>query len=391
MNKNNFYNIIIISAALACLLPADIVFSAPNIYSVSGEFLNGQSVVVSGTGFGMHADFGGDDNFLNYIFEDCEAGKIIKEPKWSVDGGGGWAEIQTAENKAGSNYNLFNERRADAETYTNAFGETAAVSYRYGIKTNVENTAPVHRYFYSMWIMFSENFGLVYGLIDGTGAKISMNTPFDDTGMKDYLSVGPSSVLDDVHLATNTENGDLSVQAGALNDFMPYGTWHRIDTFVSVPDETTGFRDEVSWWVDGKLIRTTTQSGFILQPEPDDVHKAGLISFMGFIDNPRDLPFYMRTDDFFLDFTKARLELSESSTWSEAVQVHKEIQIPAAWSDNSIEFTVNQGSFQNRDQAYLYIIDEYGSINVNGYQITFGGQAADTAPPDAPIGLVIEN
>ncbi|OGS18011.1 MAG: hypothetical protein A2219_04375 [Elusimicrobia bacterium RIFOXYA2_FULL_50_26] len=385
VNKENKTLLLILAVAAL----SNFCEAAPVINSVSGIASAGNSLRISGAGFGSHGDYGGADEYLNYIFENCEAGKITRNPKWSVDGGGGWAKIHTGENRMGSNYNLFNENRATAETYVNAFGETVTTTYRYGIKTNVQNTAPVHKYFYSMWIMFSENFGLIQNTSDGTGIKITMNTPFDETGMKDYFSTGASTMLGAAHLSTNTESGELTSIAGPLSDFCPVRTWHRLDTFVSVPDDTTGFRDEVSWWVDGKHIRTAQQHGFTLQPDPVDVHKVGLISFTGYIYNGTDIPFYVITDDFYLDFTKARVELSDNPAWDETIQAHKEIQQPLSWSENYITINVNQGSFSNGQQAYLYIIDGDGTVNANGYPVRIGSDLTDSAPPDIPEGLSV--
>ncbi|MCD6288604.1 MAG: hypothetical protein J7M12_05765, partial [Candidatus Hydrogenedentes bacterium] len=57
-----------------------------------------------------------------------------------------------------------------------------------------------------------------------------------------------------------------------------------------------------------------------------------------------------------------------ASTWSACT--HREIQIPTAWSNDTITFTVNQGSFPY-GTAYLYVVDSTGAWNENGYPITF--------------------
>jgi len=72
-------------------------------------------------------------------------------------------------------------------------------------------------------------------------------------------------------------------------------------------------------------------------------------------------------DNFYLDSTRARVEIGNASTWSACS--HREIQIPTAWSPNSIEITVNQGSLPY-GTAYLYVVAEDGSRNENGYEIT---------------------
>ena len=53
---------------------------------------------------------------------------------------------------------------------------------------------------------------------------------------------------------------------------------------------------------------------------------------------------------------------------------HKEIQIPTAWSNNSITINVNRGSFSDGKTVYLFVIDEDGGIS-NGYPISFTGES----------------
>jgi hypothetical protein len=81
----------------------------------------------------------------------------------------------------------------------------------------------------------------------------------------------------------------------------------------------------------------------------------------------------------FLDFTQARVEISKNSKWDESRQIHKEIQIPTAWSSSSITVRLNQGSFQNGETAYLYVIDENGNVNSQGYPVKFGGTASSSS------------
>jgi len=74
-------------------------------------------------------------------------------------------------------------------------------------------------------------------------------------------------------------------------------------------------------------------------------------------------------DEIYVDKTKARVEIGNSSTWSGCS--HREIQIPSAWSSGSITVTVNQGTFADSSGAYLYVVDSDGNVNSSGYSITF--------------------
>ncbi len=84
----------------------------------------------------------------------------------------------------------------------------------------------------------------------------------------------------------------------------------------------------------------------------------GIISSTVWIDDP-----YIQVG------TQARVEIADTATWD--TNTHREIQIPGSWDSNSINITVNQGSFNSGDTAYLFVIDENG-VASNGYPIQFG-------------------
>jgi hypothetical protein len=93
-------------------------------------------------------------------------------------------------------------------------------------------------------------------------------------------------------------------------------------------------------------------------------------------------PCYAWLDDFYLDTTWARIMIGNAAAWEQCT--HREVQIPSAWSDTSITVTVNQGSFKDGAQAYLYVVDADGSVNTQGFPISFGQAEqpiADLTPP----------
>jgi len=93
-------------------------------------------------------------------------------------------------------------------------------------------------------------------------------------------------------------------------------------------------------------------------------------------------------DDIFIQTgTQARVELGDAPSWDACS--HREIQPPCAWSANSLEFTVNQGTFLNGTTAYLFVVDESGTAG-SGYPLSFGGVVSDAAAPYAPDNLTIQ-
>ncbi|MCD4791910.1 MAG: T9SS type A sorting domain-containing protein [Bacteroidales bacterium] len=76
--------------------------------------------------------------------------------------------------------------------------------------------------------------------------------------------------------------------------------------------------------------------------------------------------------------TRSRVEIGDNPDWNYCT--HREIQIPTAWSNNSITITANQGSFQDDDTAYLFVVDENGTVS-NGYPITISTGSTGNIPP----------
>lgn len=76
-------------------------------------------------------------------------------------------------------------------------------------------------------------------------------------------------------------------------------------------------------------------------------------------------------DDVYIDTVWTRVELCSGSTWSSKGTC--EIQPASSWSSTSIAITFNQGAFANSSTAYLYIIDSSNSpVDSDGYGLTIG-------------------
>jgi hypothetical protein len=74
-------------------------------------------------------------------------------------------------------------------------------------------------------------------------------------------------------------------------------------------------------------------------------------------------------DDIYLQFgSRARVELGDAARWEDCT--HTEIQSPTAWSDESITFPLNLGSFQPGQLVYVYVHDGKGRFNPAGLPLT---------------------
>jgi hypothetical protein len=79
----------------------------------------------------------------------------------------------------------------------------------------------------------------------------------------------------------------------------------------------------------------------------------------------------------YLDTTWARVMIGNASTLGASTQL--EMQIPTAWSENSITVKFNKGSFSTGQTAYFYVINSENNPNTDGFPVTIGG--GDTTPP----------
>lgn len=101
--------------------------------------------------------------------------------------------------------------------------------------------------------------------------------------------------------------------------------------------------------------------------------------------NAGDLRAYF--DDVYIDLTQARVEIGNAPSWGSCT--FREIQIPSAWSDSSITFTVNRGSFGDGNNAYLYVVDSNGNVNSQGYPIIIGASNPGSELISAPKNLIV--
>ena len=88
-------------------------------------------------------------------------------------------------------------------------------------------------------------------------------------------------------------------------------------------------------------------------------------------------------DDVYVDTTWARVMIGNNSTWSSST--HKEPFIPSVWTDENITAIVNTGTFILGQSAYLYVVDENGEVNTNGFPVVI--DSSDAIVPNAPTGL----
>lgn len=327
--------------------------AAPVLSSVSGTVSSGSAVTLSGSAFGTHATYGSGK--LNYgwltfdstsaFTESGNAGDNFVTDCIDANCQRDWL-LMTTGNKAGST--KWGKRVDLHDTFAcNVDG----LKKPYSGAASYSNTA-----FVSFWfsIPHTSSSGKFYRQWSNNGNSSMF-----------WLATGG----DDFYLrGSDDANVTLYTSPQQFGD----ATWQRVD-ILSVGSTVTT-------WIVGQN-GNAPQWSQTFGPSPSGTFQAVIGSGKDYGAAATD---YYGYDDIFIDFTQARVELCNTSTWAARSTCH--LQIPTAWSASSIGFTANTGGFSAGSTAYLYVVDSTGAANSNGYAVTVGG-GADTTPPaiSAPL------
>ncbi|MCR4283820.1 MAG: chitobiase/beta-hexosaminidase C-terminal domain-containing protein [Parcubacteria group bacterium] len=151
-------------------------------------------------------------------------------------------------------------------------------------------------------------------------------------------------------------------------------TWHRVEMWIKLSSPADTANGELEYWLNYAQKNpknvTVTRTATIANEKIDTFTSPHMYV------NAVGGKYEIWMDDVYIDNTKSRTELCNSSTWATRIQC--EIQIPSAWSPNSITLTANQGAFTPGQTVYLYVIDASGKVNASGYPVTIGGISTPT-------------
>ena len=365
-------NLKIILILLIFLILPSLVFGAPSISGVSGIVTNGQTVTVSGNSFGIKSNVAPYrwDNFEQGVDESLVTG-------WSGGTGDNIAKYSN-DIQRGPNGHIItskHEFRPSQQNislcqndYTNGY-DVLYIDYWYRL-TPVDSSGISGRN-YKPWRVWTNDITMQFN--PGTFPPVE---PYGPAGIFSIYDNGSPSQLPEISM-WNGEDRD-------------YGNWkhEQVAVRVSDPGVANGVlhryvnSQPIGPFSDSLVFRTRN----ILPTEIRIGHYWATDADPG---DPETLPANTGADayidDLYIDRTWSRVEIGNASTYSACT--HREIQIPSNWSTDSINFTINQGSFNNGSGAYLYITDANDNTNVNGYPITFTSGSGDTTAPSAPQGL----
>ena len=379
---------------LICLVLTGLLFrqafAAPAITGVSGTVQDGQTVTISGSGFGAT----GPNVVFFDSFEKGTAGQVVSLATGSADIGE-WNELPTSDSEStiSSAYALSGGKSMQID-WRPGSGGGPAVYY-----SNVQNS-----YFLFSWWQFIPTNRDVPGTnnVDGANWKwFWMGDRHDGWPMgSDYAG--------QQHYGFNPDGSTYGIQGPVLGH-----------------DEGSPARYDCGWYPDDSLFRKGTwmrvtmvmknaaSGGSIWQQE---VSSAGhVIQFnvsnivTAHADDPWNklfLPGYGRGDSNAVAYyddvyvatgagARARVEMGNASTYSASTKLA--FITPTSWDISQIKATVRQGVFKGGETVYLFVVDASGNASPGYGPLTLGQSSVGSQTPTplpapeavAPVGLKI--
>ena len=364
----------LVAIAFCVCLPSG-VLAAPAITGVGGTVSNGQTITISGTGFGSSGP-------TIAIFDDFEKGT---------------SGIPVSTSAGSAQINQWSRVQGDVR-YSNSYGHSGIKSGTVDFNRRGGDLGQVYLYFnnstqvyLSLWLYLP-----VGKDVPGT------NNPDGPNWKLFWLwsDPWPNSDFLPVFLTNQLPMPDGYANWGAADDINPparyqgawwtstfkRGEWKRWDLYMK-----GGQSDGAA------QFRELTNSGFMTISDASAVYTMHPGEYW----NRLTVPGYGRDDTnsvvYFDDIyfatgagARARVEIGNKSSYMSCTNLA--IITPSAWSNTSITATFRQGSFTAGAAAYIFVVDSTG-VASPGYPVTIGSGGNDPSPApstvSAPTGLKV--
>ncbi len=348
-------------------------FAVPAISGVSDTTPGHRQVVtITGSGFGGHADYNAGEDYLVAGWEDFEDGYL--DDYWSINSPCG-PRLETSPDRNRLNSSRSSEHtqwRAD-HTFTNVRGESCTDDAMRAFRLNPSTRQKVFMAGWYHWPVGGYDNFRYGGASSLCQSKFMMMSPDGSDNNKTYLVYGAGGCSWGT-IALAREDGTLNSYDCDEHFKDREGEWtlFTIEVDVSKP----AGQKIVNAYINGRRNWSKIYESI----RDDSFGKFGFGTYArenpnGDDDHP-SIQYWV--DDAFVDYTWARVFISDQATYDDSVEHHQELQIPRVWESSSIQIEVNRGSFSDGESAFLYVVDENGEINGQGVPIVFAGS---TQPP----------
>jgi hypothetical protein len=324
-----------------CLVLVGCANAAPNITSVTGNITNGNTITISGSGFGIKTQASPLlwENFESGTNEQNLSSTPTNTP-WKLDYGGGTPGTYSnlMHYGGGLSGRMYIVGNAVTHTYASLGNQTKVfASYRF------------------------------YHPSGYNGLNLKMMRIGNSIDVHDYTYMGYTGSNSQYYYLYRSINDSTNLPPGEYNE-CPANTWTRDDYYIELSSMDIA-NGKIGIWRNGSQIYWN--DSIITRDSGGGAYITTL--FLPYYADGSDQLVYV--DNIYVDNTLARIEICKTSDWS--TRTNCEIQIPTKWSNNSINITLNQGSFANASTVYLYVVDSNGNIS-NPYNITIGSTSSDS-------------
>lgn len=373
------------------LIIPNLSWAAPNITGVLGDFVNGQNIIINCSSFGIKnpvAPYKYDD----FSFGSDKIGQAISE---DASGGVAWEYFSSCAStgavtpETGFRYSQSHPRFSGDISGWKYFGWNDNYECYQG--TNYLTLAKADGYdeaYWSMWILSETN---------NQNAKVRNVKIANWNNAQNGYPQGrwdlyPMNSESNGHVYVLSCGSEYSNQwgVGALEFSYGYEQWNRFEGLLDVGDVGVA-NGSYTVYKNNALLKST---GNLMIRNDETCLKPDTFYFTHYhddIDTEYDPPIPYENlyhGEIYFDITRSRVELCNDSSWN--ARSHCEIQIPnTIWNNSQLQIKINQGSFNDGDAAYLYVMDENGEVNTSGYPITIGAGSPDIIAPNSPSGLSV--
>ncbi|MCH2533853.1 MAG: hypothetical protein MK008_05380 [Bdellovibrionales bacterium] len=166
--------------------------------------------------------------------------------------------------------------------------------------------------------------------------------------------------------------GTIWANTFEYNNLIPQ-QWNFMEVAIDLGDSELNRNPSLNVWINGKMY---LQSGpeWVEGMKKAEATKTGdhglTIALLG-INDFMPVPFSLDLDDIYLDNSFHRVLLCNKAQLSEIRDKtgHCEVQKINLWNDSTIEFNLYLGALKSADKKFLYLFDENGNSNSNGFEI----------------------
>lgn len=399
-----------------CMNPV-VIYAAPSISNVIGDYTHGESIVISGS------DFGTKSPAAPLMWDDCESATAETFPSGSANGSSqvGYSDWQPLEERQGDGRTVPATHRIYYREfpYTPA-GESGSLTQIAAPHTHSTKCLSAGHYFDAEWEIFGNNpardISITIPNANGVGNfethwyarwyyRVNSDWPECGTDPNHKTSVIQSDVVaygggtypndysylnfnnghtpcHDSSSLTMRHSSDIGVCDDWTGDGANYSVTNPKDGWqiweeIVVNHETNGTRTQ---YIDGVHAWGCDDAGAWFTA----LHGQGIGSFtiggyfrlsLDYSGGEQSSDAHRLYDDIYVDSTLSRVILANHETY--ASSTIREPQIPSAWATDEITCTLNVGKLGDTSTVYLFVFDSDGTAS-SGYELTLGAPACTT-------------